>query len=462
LKWGFGGEKVVTVVTISAPSSAEVSEWFNISGIVYDSATGYPTPGAIADLYYNGYSLGSATTGVDGDYLATVRINVAGNFQLKAISLGVSSPTKTITIAAPPPGPFTSVMDFVVPSSLPEGSTVTVRVLAKNTGGTAGRLDVYIDGNPRDPDETDDTVGAGSAMSVQPSASVWLDITCFNMPDWDYILTARNYEGTSQISKTISLGVAPPPVAGHIGIVKYLIEGMAGWENLETYPYKAKVGDEIHLAVGWINDGSSAVVGNVYAQFKSPKFYSYPLDAVLNQDRSANPGSGWYVQFAPFTLNESGTWEFYGQLKLEGTIVDFKKFTFAVEEAPVGIPTTTTLSVPDKAGVNEKFYISGILYETESGIPIPSQPINHSYYDAIHEPKSLGSSTTGVDGDYLKEVSIPESNVWTIKSEFPGTPGYAASRSVAEAIVAASPLEAVITIAGSAAVGIALTMYSLR
>ncbi|GAH99654.1 unnamed protein product, partial [marine sediment metagenome] len=65
------------------------------------------------------------------------------------------------------------------------------------------------------------------------------------------------------------------------------------------------------------------------------------------------------------------------------------------------------------------------------------------------------------DGDYLKEVSIPNARVWTIKSEFPGTPGYAASRSVADTMVAASPLEAAIKIAGSAVVGLALTMYSL-
>jgi len=129
---------------------------------------------------------------------------------------------------------------------------------------------------------------------------------------------------------------------------------------------------------------------------------------------------------------------------------------FVFEEIPVGISTTTTLSAPGKIGVSEKFNISGILYETESGIPIPTQPINHSY-----NGRSLGGSTTGVDGDYLKEVSIPESGVWTIKSEFPGTPGYAASRSVAGTMVAASPLEAAIKIAGSVAAGLALIIYSL-
>ncbi|GAG95860.1 unnamed protein product, partial [marine sediment metagenome] len=72
----------------------------------------------------------------------------------------------------PETGPFTSVMDFVVPEYLPAGSTVSVSVLFKNTGDAAGRLDVYIDGNYRYPDEQD-TVGTGGDMLVQPGASVW-------------------------------------------------------------------------------------------------------------------------------------------------------------------------------------------------------------------------------------------------------------------------------------------------
>ncbi|GAH74857.1 unnamed protein product, partial [marine sediment metagenome] len=58
-----------------------------------------------------------------------------------------------ITITGVAPGAFTSVMDFVVPDYLPAGSTVSVSVLLKNTGDAAGRLDVYIDGNYRYPDE---------------------------------------------------------------------------------------------------------------------------------------------------------------------------------------------------------------------------------------------------------------------------------------------------------------------
>ncbi|GAI78934.1 unnamed protein product, partial [marine sediment metagenome] len=95
---------------------------------------------------------------------------------------------------------------------------------------------------------------------------------------------------------------------------------------------------------------------------------------------------------------------------------DSESTVIQLEEPPVEIPTSLTLSAPDKVGLDEKFVVSGILYETDSGIPIPNQPINHSY-----DGRSLGSSTTGVDGDYLKEVSVPESGVWTIRSDFLGT-----------------------------------------
>lgn len=91
---------VMVTVTISVPSSVEKSEWFNVSGIVYDSATGYPVAGANVNLYYNGYSLGSATTGVDGDYLATVKINEAGYFELEAL-FGAARSSTFITITEP-------------------------------------------------------------------------------------------------------------------------------------------------------------------------------------------------------------------------------------------------------------------------------------------------------------------------------------------------------------------------
>jgi len=133
------------------------------------------------------------------------------------------------------------------------------------------------------------------------------------------------------------------------------------------------------------------------------------------------------------------------------------EYTLNLQEVAVGIPTTLTLSAPDKAGVGEKFFISGILYETESSTPIPNQPINHSY-----NGDTLGSSTTGIDGEYLKEVSIPEFGVWTLKSEFLGTETLQASNSQTDATIATTPIEAATVIATSAITGLAMIIYGLK
>lgn len=149
--------------------------------------------------------------------------------------------------------------------------------------------------------------------------------------------------------KTHIDGLIGEVVAGKIFIVYYWIEGMAGWENLETYPTPAKVGDDIHLAVYWRNDGSAPAVGHILAQLTAPSEYYVP-GAVSGQDRSISPGGVAAVQFAPVTLNEGGSWTFLGRLDLDSVEwVDYKQIPFAVEEAPVpGEPYTqiTNFIVP--------------------------------------------------------------------------------------------------------------------
>jgi len=121
---------------------------------------------------------------------------------------------------------------------------------------------------------------------------------------------------------------------------------------------------------------------------------------------------------------------------------------------PIVISTTLTIDAPSGVESGETFFISGILYETDTSIPIPNHPINHSY-----NGRSLGSSTTGVDGIYLKECSIPEAGVWTLKSEFPGTEGLQASRAQVDSVVADTPIAIALQIAGSIATGLALFIY---
>ncbi|GAH61006.1 unnamed protein product, partial [marine sediment metagenome] len=156
-------------------------------------------------------------------------------------------------------------------------------------------------------------------------------ITCFNMPDWDYLLTARNYDFTSQISKTITLG-----------------------------------------------------------------------------------------------------------------------------EAPVGIHTTLNINVPNEVGPGETFNVFGQLTRDATGVAIPAMSIIVSY-----NGNPLGSVLTDMQGVYTIPASILDPGTYTLRADFAGTPEYAASRSTADTIVAASPLEAALKIAGPAVTGLVLIIYSL-
>jgi len=187
--------------------------------------------------------------------------------------------------------------------------------------------------------------------------------------------------------------------------------------------------------------------------------------SVFNVSLTLSPAAAWeHLEFyrgieievympdgTPYRAYYNGRWD------INYDINDIKAGIDAWLEPAVGIPTTLTLSVPDRTGVNENFNISGILNETDTGIPIPNQPINHSY-----NGRSLGSSTTGVDGGYLKVVSVPEAGVWTLKSDFPGTEGLQASRSQAGTVVSATPIANALLIAGPIVTGIALVAYGQK
>ncbi len=75
---------VNTTLSVSAPSTVQVGQSFSISGILIRNDTGGPIIGASISLKYNGTSLGSATTGVDGDYLKTASIPIVGSHSLQA------------------------------------------------------------------------------------------------------------------------------------------------------------------------------------------------------------------------------------------------------------------------------------------------------------------------------------------------------------------------------------------
>ena len=126
---------------------------------------------------------------------------------------------------------------------------------------------------------------------------------------------------------------------------------------------------------------------------------------------------------APWTVNYNFETRFYSSR----SITYPPKLVLTIEEVPVGIPTTLTISAPASVEPNEAFYITGILYETNTGIPIPNQIIALSYNGI-----SLGSTLTGIDGDYLIQAVISTPGTYTLKAAYAGTTTLAASESTSK------------------------------
>lgn len=94
-------EEVPTALTITAPSTVELGESFIVQGFLYEIGTGRPVVGQTITLIYNGVTLGSAITNVEGVYFLQVTILEEGNWTLTA-SFGGSSASLRVTSARAP------------------------------------------------------------------------------------------------------------------------------------------------------------------------------------------------------------------------------------------------------------------------------------------------------------------------------------------------------------------------
>ena len=79
------------------------------------------------------------------------------------------------------------------------------------------------------------------------------------------------------------------------------------------------------------------------------------------------------------------------------------------------VDTTLTISAPASVAVGQSFAISGILIRNDTGGPVVGANIELKYNNT-----ALGNATTGVDGDYLRSVSIPTEGSYTLKASFGG------------------------------------------
>lgn len=107
--------EVGTTLTISAPDSVIQGVAFNISGILIRNDTGAPIPNALISILYNGTPVGSGNTGIDGDYLITGTIPVAGTFTLTANFAGMTVPG----LALSPSSAYKGIGTIGEPSMLP-------------------------------------------------------------------------------------------------------------------------------------------------------------------------------------------------------------------------------------------------------------------------------------------------------------------------------------------------------
>ena len=116
-----------------------------------------------------------------------------------------------------------------------------------------------------------------------------------------------------------------------------------------------------------------------------------------------------------YEATETNTFRLYGDLT----------FNIVLTPLPViAVASSLTISASSSVEEMESFNVSGLLYETDTGVPIPNQSISLSYNGV-----NLGSATTASDGRYLKSVSIPSAGVYTLKAYYAGNSNFGASAS---------------------------------
>lgn len=501
---------MVIVATISAPSSSDVGEWFNVSGIVYDSATGYPIVGASVNLYYNGSSLGSATTGIDGDYLDSVRIDEAGYFELES-RVGAAIASRFITITEPEPEPVITTVTISAPASANKNTSFNISGTVKDQFGVGvggASVALFDNGSQFATVSTNSSGMYSRSTSIGSTGIHELAARSGGVYAWTDITITAPDEPEEPIISNITIS-AP---SSHVEDSPFTVSGRVtdqygngvGGVTVAIYVNGTHVTNDTPDSQGYYTlnliisspgiytliafAGTKSASRNITITEVAPAppvITRVTIDAPASVDAGAaftvsgfvldqyNVGMGGVTvdlgvnrsYIGTVTTNSSGYYFKNTSISIAGVhelIAVAESGIFAtrnitITAAPVGIPTTTTISAPSEAAVNERFNISGILYESEAGIPIPNQPINHSY-----NGRSLGSSTTGVDGNYLKEVSIPESGTWSLKSEFPGTDALQTSRALVDAVVAATPIETALLIAGPIVTGLALVIYGSK
>ena len=124
--------------------------------------------------------------------------------------------------------------------------------------------------------------------------------------------------------------------------------------------------------------------------------------------------------------------------------------TRTITVTPADVPTSLTISTWSSVKKGETFIVTGTLTRDDTNEGVEGASISLSYNGT-----PLGSTTTGVGGDYVTGVSIGEEGTFTLKAYFAGGSGFAASEAKRGLTVGVpTPLTTVVSIVLPIAVGL--------
>jgi len=124
--------------------------------------------------------------------------------------------------------------------------------------------------------------------------------------------------------------------------------------------------------------------------------------------------------------------------------------TRPITVTPAEVATSLTVSAFSSVKKGETFIVTGTLTRDDTGEGVEDASISLSYNGT-----NLGSTRTGVGGDYVTGVSIGEEGTFTLKASFAGGSGFAASEAKRGLTVGVpTPLTAVVSIVLPIAVGL--------
>ncbi|GAG99864.1 unnamed protein product, partial [marine sediment metagenome] len=282
--------------------------------------------GVTVTIHVNGDHVTNATPDSQGYYSLNLTITSPGIYALTAVA-STKYASRTITITeAPAAPPVITTVTIDAPASVEASYPFKIEgyVLDQYNAGIGGVTVYLYDNGSHFATVTTDGTGYYTKNTVITQAGIH-----------ELAARADSVEGYIEITIT-----APAPTVYIVGVAMYEEDSyVVGTLIIDGIRYTG-----VQHKTAWLEEGNH--VFNV----EPPEGYTFVE---------------WQVHEYGGPLMHTST------ARPLSVNIDRHIWIWAeVAREAVGIPTTTTITVPDEVvGVGEKFNISGILYETETSIP---------------------------------------------------------------------------------------------